>query len=267
MRFMRSGPVVVFGLLFLTIPIQAQQTSTPAPRDAGAVSLLQRSLAAMVGKNPVNDVTLTGSANYIAGSDNETGSATLKATAIGQGRVDLSLSNGPRSEVIDASQAAPVGNSCGSDGIWHAMAGHNLMTDPTWFFPAFLISRALSTSTYVISPMDAETQNGIAVDHVRIYQQPNSSDSAALLQGLSQIDIYLNSSTLLPVSISFNTHPDNNALMNIPIQINFSNYQTVQGISVPYHVQKYIENGLALDLAISSIQVNSGLSASDFQAQ
>ncbi|HKV27309.1 MAG TPA: hypothetical protein VJN90_03410 [Candidatus Acidoferrales bacterium] len=267
---MRSGPFLVFVLLFSAASIQAQQSPTPTPasRDAQAVVILQKSLAAQLGTTTVNDVTLTGSANWIAGSDNETGSVTLKATAVGKGRVDLSLSDGQRSEVIDASQATPAGSWCGSDGAWHAMVAHNLMSDPSWFFPAFLISRALSKSSYAISPMEAETQDGIAVEHVQVYQVPNFSGSGAmLLQSLSQIDIYLNSTTLLPLSIAFNAHPDNNALVDIPIGIKFSNYQTVQGISVPYHVQKYIQNGLALDLTVSSLQLNSGLSASDFQVQ
>ena len=270
MRILRLGPLFLLSFVFSVSSIQGQQStsSAPAPKDAQAVSVLQKSLAVQLGATTVSDVTLSANANWIAGSDNETGSATLKATAVGQSRVDLTLSGGQRSEVIDASQAVLTGSWCGPDGVWHATVAHNLFSDPTWFLPAFLINRALSTSSYAISPMDAETQDGIAVEHIQIYQQPSSSDSAAsLLQRLSQIDIYLNASTLLPVSISFNTHADNDALLNIPIQIKFSNYQAVQGIAVPYHVQKYIQNGLALDLTVSNVQVNSGLSASDFQAQ
>ena len=271
MRLMRLGPVAAFTLLVLAIPIQAQQSvaTAPAPRDAQSVLVLQRALAALVGTTTIKDVTLSANANWIAGSDDESGSASLKATAIGQGRIDLSLSNGTRSEVMDASQAAPTGSWCGTDGTWHAMAGHNLFTDPTWFFPTFLINRALSTSSYAISPMDVETQNGVAVDHVKIYQQQSgfTTDLTALIQGLSQIDLYFNPSTLLPVSIAFNTHADNDALLNIPIQITFSNYQVVQGVSVPYHIQKYIQNGLVLDVTVTSVQVNSGLSTSDFQVQ
>lgn len=263
--------LLAFPFLLVSGVSSAQQTavSTSAPRDAQAVSVLQRSLAALTGTTNLSDVTLDANANYVAGSDEESGSATLKATAIGQGRIDLSLSNGSRSEIVDTSQAAPSGSWCGTDGIWHATVAHNLYTDPTWFFPAFLISRALSTSTYAISAVDAETQGGIAVQHIKIYQQQSeaTSDLATLIQGLSQVDLYLNPSTMLPMSITFNKHADNNALVNIPIEIQFSNYQTVQGISVPYHVQKYIQNELGLDLTVTSVQVNSGLSSSDFQVQ
>ncbi|MGB7561654.1 MAG: hypothetical protein WBL99_09325 [Candidatus Acidiferrales bacterium] len=270
MRVMRFGPFFAFSLMFSVTAIQAQQSPTPipAPRDAQAVSLLQRSLSALGGSTTVNDVTLSANANWIAGSDNQSGSATLKATAIGQGRVDLSLSGGQRSEVIDMTQGPPTGSWCGPDGVWHFIVAHNLFSDPTWFFPTFLIKRALSGVNYAISATDAETQDGVAVEHVTIYQQSGlTPELAALNQGLSQIDLYLNPSTLLPVSISFNMHPDTNALVNIPVEIKFSNYQVVQGAAVPYNIQKYIQNSLALDVTVTSVQVNSGPSAADFQAQ
>ncbi len=265
MRIMRLGPVFVFSVLFAAIPIQARQSlaTAPAPRDSQAVSLLQRSLSALEGSTTVNDVTLSANADWIAGSDSESGSASLTATAIGQARINLNLSGGQRSEMIDISQVPPVGNWCGTDGVCHSMAAHNLYTDPTWFFPTFLISRVLSGTGYAISPMAAETQNGVAVEHVRIYRQPGStSESETLSQGLSQIDIYFNALTLLPFSISFNTHADKNALLDIPMQIRFSNYQVVQGVSVPSHIQRYIQNGLVLDLTVTSVQINAGVSAS-----
>ncbi len=268
MRIPRLSPLFVVSLLSFGTAIHAQQSPVPAPRDAQAVSVLQRSLAALAGAAPVNDVTFTGTVTRIAGSDNESGTATLKATAVGQGRVDLSLSSGQRSEVVDISQASPAGSWSGPDGTWHAVAPHNLLGDPSWFFPTFLIHRALSAPSYAVSPMDAETMDGVAVDHLKIYQQyGSSSQQVALTQGLSQIDIYLNPSTLLPVAVLFNAHPDDNALVNIPIQITFSNYRVVQGVSVPYHIQKYIQNGLALDVTVTGVQVNTGLSSAEFQAQ
>ncbi len=258
------------GSLLMSLPVVAQQPTPamPAPRDAQAVLVLQRSLAALSGTAPVNDVTLSGTATRIAGSDNESGTVTLKATAMGQGRIDLNLPSGQRSDVIDISQASPVGDWSGPDGAWHPIAAHNLFGDPSWFFPTFLIHRALSAPNYAISPMNAETKDGVAVEHLTIYQQSGPpSPQSALMQGLSQIDIYLNASTLLPAAILFNAHPDDNALVNIPIQIAFSNYQVVQGATVPHHIQKYIQNGLALDVSVTDVQVNTGLPATDFQAQ
>ncbi len=268
MRLQRPTLLLIFSLLVPACALHAQQTASPAPRDTQTILVLQRSLAALAGASTTNDVTINGTVTRIAGSDNESGTATLKARAAGQGRVELSLPSGQRSEVTDISQAQPAGSWSGADGAWHTVAGHNLFGDPSWFFPTFLIHRVLSAPNYVVSPMDTETKDGVAVEHLKVYQQSGPpSPQSALMQGLSQIDIYLNASTLLPVAVLFNAHPDDNALVNIPIQITFSNYQVVQGASVPYHIQKYVQNGLVLDVNVTGVQVNTGLSAADFQAQ
>jgi len=45
------------------------------------------------------------------------------------------------------------------------------------------------------------------------------------VQRLSQTDLYLDSTTLLPAAMTFNIHPDDNALLDIPIEIHFSEYR------------------------------------------
>lgn len=258
-------------LACLLVPAQliAQQSSAPTvQRDPQAVLLLQRSLAALTGTASVTDVTLSGNVTRIAGSDNDSGTVILKATAAEQVRIDLNLPSGQRSEVADISQAPPTGSWAGPDGTWHPTANHNLWTDPSWFFPTFLIGRVLSNAGYAISAADAETLNGVAVQHITVIQQSASSQLLpTLLQGLSKVDIYLNPSNLLPVAIASNIHADNDALTNIPVRIEFANYQAVQGVSVPYRIQKYIQNGLSLDVTVTGVQVNTGIAATDFQAQ
>ena len=87
-----------------------------------------------------------------------------------------------------------------------------------------------------------------------------------LFQHLSETDIFLDSTTSLPVAIAFNIHPDNNALLDIPAEIQFSDYRTVKGAQIPFHLQKFINNTLTLDLQFQSATTNSGLLATDFVA-
>lgn len=262
------------GSFLMSLPVVAQQPTqaAPAPRDAQTVLLLQRSLAALTGTTPVNDVTLSGTVTRIAGSDNDSGTATLKATTVGQARIDLNLPSGQRSEVRDTSANPLAGSWSGPDGNWHPIAGHNLRTDPTWFFPEFLIHRVLSNPAFSISPVDAEIMDGIEVQHFVVIQQIDGSGQLpasiqGLLRGLTRIDIYLNSSSLLPTAIAFNDHPDVDAGLNIPIEIKFLNYQRFSGVTIPYHVQRYLNNELVLDLTVQTIQINSNLPSTDFQVQ
>lgn len=93
-----------------------------------ALNALQNSFQALTAKTVLNDITLTGTAQWIAGSDDETGTATYKALT-GVSRLDLALSNGTRSEIRSNTASGPSGNWIGPDGVSHAMANHNLVAD------------------------------------------------------------------------------------------------------------------------------------------
>jgi hypothetical protein len=78
------------------------------------------------------------------------------------------------------------------------------------------------------------------------------------------MDFFLDATTLVPAAATFNIHPDNDAGRDIPIEVQFSDYRTVNGVQIPFHVQKFLNNGLILDLQFSSAAVNTGLSATAF---
>jgi hypothetical protein len=256
-----------FFLLLLPCPIWAQQPIATNPQGS---SLLLQAFSAMVGTASISDVSLTGTARRIVGSDDETGSAVLKALATGQSRIDCSLPTGQTSEIrsIDSN-----GNQAGAwiepNGASHAMSSHNLMTSSAWFQPALALSGIVSSQNYTVSNLGPEAKDGISVTHLTVTQQfPDAPpDPTGLMQHLSQMDVFLDATTHLPVALDFNTHPDNNALLDIPMEIRFSDYTAVNGIQVPFHVQKYLNNNLILDIQLQTATLNSGLTASAFTIQ
>lgn len=261
MRFARASSVVILSFV-LVLATSAQQSATALPR---ASTFLQSAFGALAGATSVTDATLTGTARRIAGSDDETGTATLQAIS-GASALNLSFPSGPRSEVFNSSAASPAGSWSGPDGVSHAIAYHNLLTDPGWFFPLFVVARGLSASGYVVTYVGQETRNSFAVQHLSITQNFSNlpSDTSTTFQHLSQVDLYLDTATLLPVALDFNIHPDDNMLLDIPIEVQFSDYRAVNGAQVPFHVQKFLNNGLILDLQFHSVVLNSGPSATAF---
>jgi len=229
---------------------------------------LQKSLSALSSGQSLTDVTLSGTARRIAGSDDESGTAVLKAMANGQSRVDLNLSAGPRSEVHGISADGPAGSWSGPDGVAHPIAYHNLVSEPAWFFPASVLAQGLSVSAYVVTYVGHESRNSVAVEHVSLSQPASGSPKiAALFQHLSQVEIYLDSTTLLPVGLTFNVHPDDDAGLDIPSEIRYSDYRAVNGTQVPFHIQKYVNNTLFLDFQAQTVTLNTGLNASAFSIQ
>src|SRR5438105_476968 len=243
MRFSRTCVAIQLSLA-LVIPLFAQQTAAPAtPSSPQALTLLQQSLAALTGGQSITDVTLSGTARRIAGSDDETGTASFKALAGTGSRVDLTLSSGNRSEIRNISGPAPAGAWSGPDGVTHPISYHNLLTD-IGLFPAFTLASFLNSPNAVVTNLGTETKDGVSVTHLSAYQQPANitGDTANLLQRLSQMDIFLDASTNLPAAFDFRTHADNNALLDIPSEIRFTDYRPINGAHVPFHIQKFLNN-------------------------
>ena len=246
-----------------SLPLVSQ--NTPA-MNAEGVSLLRRAAAQLVGGVTLNDITLSGTARRIAGSDDESGTVVLKATVSGAMRLDFSYPSGTWSEVRTAAADGPSGAWIGRDGAAHAIAFHNLVNDGG-LVPAVTIGRLLSSANTLVTFMGQETRDGQSVLHLKAAErfQAKRANTAQLLEHLSEMDIFLDSSTLLPTAIDFNTHPDNDAGVDVQVEIRFSDYRAVSGAQIPFRVQKYLNNGLILDLKFESAVVNSGIAANTFQ--
>lgn len=262
---LRPSPfsLVVLSCIF-GLPASAQQASTVVTQNPTAISLARNSVAVLCGSVQISDITLTGTATRVAGSDTGSGTVTLKALGTSSSRMDMSLSNGTFSEIRNASGGTPQGSWITPDGVSHAMANHNTFTDAAWFVPQLSVLSQLSNPNLVVTYVGSETRSGTSVQHLHFAFQSSTADPTGLFQLLSAEEVYLNSSTFLPVAIVFNAHPDNDASSNIAVEIDFSAYQSVNGVLVPFQIQKLINNGLVLDLTIDSAKINQGLTAADF---
>jgi hypothetical protein len=101
---------------------------------------------------------------------------------------------------------------------------------------------------------------GVSVEHFTMIDgvSPDGSLPSSKLAHLMQIDIYLDSQTLRPAILSFNLHPDSNALVDIPIEVRYGAYTQIAGVWLPSHIQRYINSTLDLDLTVQSAQFNTG---------
>lgn len=249
---------LTFFLLLSPFSSQAQTIQNPQ-----AVALATQALVALTGTTQVNDITLTGTAIRTAGSDVENGTVTLKALGSFYSRLDASSGSGTRSEIRNLSNGTPQGYWLAPTTAFNEMATQNTITDAAWFFPALSILSQLGNPNLIVSYVGPDTRAGVAVQHISLALQV-PSDSTGLFQRLSAEDLYLDASTFLPVALTFNAHPDNDAGTNILVEVDFSNYQAASGVQTAFHVQKFVNGTLFLDLTIQSAVLNSGLTSSDF---
>lgn len=272
-RIQRIGPLLWGVVVFSSIMIHAQNepTATSTPNfalgtDAQAAALASQAVTAVLGKNVVQDLTLSGNATWGTG-DGQRGAIVLRALGSNESRIDITLPDGTRTEIRDASAGYSQGKWINPDGKSGRFAGHNAMTDAVWFFPA--IGSLVAQPGIILSYVGLETRNGDSVQHLRSSAYSSSSPpqpmaAHATAVQFSTMDFYLSASNLLPVAVTFNRHPDSNAGVNIPIEIDFSDYQLVTGVMVPMHIHKSANGATVLDINLTGADFNSGLTLSEF---
>jgi hypothetical protein len=75
-------------------------------------------------------------------------------------------------------------------------------------------------------------------------------------QLLKPFDLVVAPATSLPQYAFFTVHPDNPGIhADIPVEIAYSNYQSVSGVMIPFHIQRYVNGSLVLDLVIATAAV------------
>jgi hypothetical protein len=261
----RSFVTAIFASLLVSIPVSSQ---TVVSKNSTAVKLLSAAVSALASGTSISDVTLTGTVTRTAGSDVETGSATLQALGGAESSVSLNLSNGQRTEIINQSQRSPEGQYSGPDGALRPLALHNCLIPASWFFPALALQAALNNPSIEITYLGPDTLHGESVQHIRFWwvvpSQNATAAAVALIGRVSAVDVYLDASTNLPAALDFSTHPDNAANINFANEIRYSDYQTLAGLRAPMHIQRFVNNTLLLDLYVSGLTANSNLSPSDF---
>jgi hypothetical protein len=258
-----SSPRVAVGVcLFAVLALSSVFGQNPPTSSPQAVAYAAESIAALTGGITISDVTLTGSVTW---NGSESGTATLLVLGMGESRMDLALAIGTRTEIRDAQTGVPLGQWIAPSNASGLFAPQNCATDAAWFFPA--LGSLAAGPNVVLSYIGQQTWNGTNVQHIQSYvynaiQPPPGPGPSS--QQLSTMDFYLDATSLLPVAITFNAHPDNNSGINLPVETDFSNYQTIGGITVPMHIQKYQQGDLMIDVVVSGAAFNTGLQLSIF---
>lgn len=254
-------PLLIFcALLFPALELRAQ-----AQRDPQALLLAKLSVQALVGNTRISDATLQGTANFTAGSDEESGTFALEVKGNQESKIVLNMSGGARTEIRNA-QNGPQGEWVGTDGQKHAMALHNCWVDASTFFPAFSLGAALNNAQIAAIYLGQGSFGGVTVDHLQfsVMLAPPGQNINVEIQALSRLDVYLDAASHLPVALAFNIHPDSDMGLNIPVQVQFSGYQQTGGINVATRIQKLVQGTLTFDFTVASVGTNSGIPDSEF---
>jgi hypothetical protein len=258
--------MLLVAVLALSCSVCAQ-TQVPSS-DPQAISLAAKSMSAMTGGASIADIMLNGTTASLMNSVPDSGTVTMVAKGPNQSRVDFSLSAGKRNEIRSLVNGIPQGAWTNADGQSHRYAGHNCWTDAVWFFPV-LSTLARADSNVVLTYVGLENHEGVSVQHLRLYRYipAKSPQITAVVQQLSTVDFYLDATSLLPLAIAFQTHPDDDQNPNLPVEVRFANYRNVNNVLAPLHIQKLLDGSPILDIVITTAEFNTDIPDSLFGLQ
>jgi hypothetical protein len=269
-------------LVAILLPLGSSQGRLNAQQPAvSPVSrILTGSFAALSSGNAtVQEVILTGSVAITTDAQTTQGTVRLVSNASGMTRVEINSPSGDRietrriqqrvlpSDVGGAGNPRPVppqtGESRSGSGAVTATSLHNLLVDPGWFFPEHLVSRTIASPrpATVVPAAQVDGTTAIGIDS---YLVATLSNHAAALRQVSELTVFFDQTTLLPVEIQYNSHENDSLLKIIPTRVVYGNYQAVQGHMVPFHIQRYEKGLLHDDITITNVALNPGVASSEY---
>lgn len=263
MRSFRFAFLCVFSLA--VVSATAQQTTPPnaqAPqRSAQAVAVLQQSVQSMASTAPP-DSSASGSVTVVEGSTTQTGSVQILTLGTNYTSEIQSLTDGQRSVIYSNGDALETTAAQSANPPLEL-----IVTDQCTDFPLPLLQAFLNTADESIVYVGSEVQNGEAVQHIQVWKTFQSKPSLQHLAKFSTRDIWISSSSHLPVQIAYTRRAGGGSVPGVPVVTSYSNYTNVNGVLYPFQINKSLNGTPWTTISISHVSFNNGLAASQFQVE
>jgi hypothetical protein len=262
---MRKSLVLSSFCCFLIAPAvmsgASSGTTTTGSTGTSATTLLNQLSTAFSGGNVVHQVQLSGNASWHVGDINDTGTAALSAATSGSAQLQLFLSSsGSRTEQQSGQGMSLACTWSGADGVAHPIDPGNCWRPVTWISPPLSLQPSLLPSYLGAVDLGSGTVGLSTTTYRHLQCQLVLPGLTGTLAGdimrRSTADLGLDPTSFLPAVLSYSIRPDNGAPIPIAIEIRYANYQAINGVQIPFTIQRYVNGSLQLEITISSAQVN-----------
>lgn len=253
-------PLLAAALVLLTARPALCQTSTAPIRDPQAVALVQKAIAAM-GTVP-SDSTATGAIQVVEGSSSQAGTIEILTRGMNATSETISLPSGQRTVVYSNGSAK---ETVGSQSVIASFEA--VLTDQASDFPLPLLSSLVANPDVAIHYVATETLNGTSAHHIQMWNSFASRPHLQSLAAFSERDIWLDSTSGLPLKIAYSRRTAGGTAPAIPMVVEFSNYRNAGGILFPFQIEKSCNGTLWQTIDIQNVSFNTGLTDAQFQVQ
>ncbi len=234
------------------------QTQTAPP--SGLAGILAQASTAFSPDQPISSVELQGTATWHIGDTEDSGAIDLKAFATGASTVQMSLAK--RGQRTESQSAITDDRSCswtGAAAATHDVAQSNCWTPLPWFLPQLSLQAASMPKNLLLQDLSsAATSAGNYQVRYQISSAPGKTAATVtdtILQ-LSTADLSLDRTTYLPAKLDYKQHAENLPNASLTVEIRYSDYRKTSGVTVPFHIERYVNGVLELAIDVSNISVN-----------
>lgn len=207
----------------------------------------------------INSVVFQGTANWYSGSLEDSGPVTLTASSSGASQMQISLSSqGVRTEAQSGQGSSQSCTWTGANGISHAVTLGNCWKPFVFFLPALSLQTGRTAASLGVADMGTGTLNATSYRHLQsqlVFSDTPTGITTDVMQS-STTDLWLDPVSVLPAALTYKIQPDSGSSTPISIEVRYSNYTLVQGIQIPFRIQRYINGSLQLDITVGNAQIN-----------
>ena len=227
---------------------------------SAANSALGQLATAFAGGQIVHQVQLSGNAIWYAGALEDSGSVTLTASADGSYQMQLGLAaTGQRTESQAGSGSSADCQWVGADGVAHETSTANCWRPMVWFMPAISLQPSRLSGSFAFTDLGNTTVGS----DPNVYRDVRgcaafsnlSPRVAAVVANQSMMDIGLDLQSSLPSVIAYAETPDSGPATAINVEIHYSDYRAVNGVQIPFQIQRFVNGSLQLQINVSTVQV------------
>ena len=245
---------------------EAQEPSQRPVRDPLALNVLARSLAAVgdTSLSSVRDYTGSGTVTYRWAGEDVSGSVQVYGKGSTQFRMDSTVATGTQSFVVNGKDALLVPASADRSSA----SIRAKVTVGTLTLPEVQIARALADSTATVLLVGPVGWNGSQAIQVHVALATDSRLIVASgLRGLGEFDLYFDPNSARLQGLAQKTWWNDDLAQSYLHELIFSNYQTSNGLSVPFTIAERINGQETWIVTLNSLILNSGLPDDIFQVQ
>lgn len=260
------GRIVAAVLFLLLLPASAlgqdQPTADTATstatvsRDPSALALLAQCGGAM-GGGSIQDTSATGTLTS-ADTSAPPASITLQSKGAAE-RFDVSSPDESKTSVLNEGRSWAVRQGK-RERVSYALSAYHRPEH----VPALACLLDFAKTNMSFAYLGTQDVRGRSAHHVKIFVPSSENDRTETL--LSQLDIFLDAQTLVVLKTERFVF-DPQAFENRSVWATYySDYRVVGAALMPYHIENYLDGHKVRDIAFSNVQVNAGVSDSQFQA-